>query len=85
MVWPTLGSRKAKEQNRTEQGMAWLKVAILGPKIGKKWGLLLLKFVRGHVQTPLEEINYFSTYRVVWQSFAKIGPGTSKIWWTKKK
>ena len=24
-------------------------------------------------------------HRVVWQSFAKIGPGTSKIWWTEKK
>ena len=67
-----------------QYGMVGLKVAILGLKIAKKWGFSPLKFVRGHVRTPLQEINYFSTYRVVWQSFAKIGPGTSKIWWTEK-
>ena len=63
--------------------MAGLKGSILGPKIGKV-GFSPLKFVRGHVRIPLEEINYFRTYRVVWQSFAKIGPGTSKIRWTEK-
>ena len=30
-----------------------LKVAILGPKIAKKWGFSPLKFVRGHIRTPL--------------------------------
>ena len=32
--------------------MAGLKVAILGPKIAKKWGFSPLKFVRGHVRNP---------------------------------
>jgi len=40
--------------------MAGLKIAILGPKIAKKWEFSPLKFVRGTY-----EINYFSTYRVV--------------------
>ena len=32
------------------------------------------------------EIEYFRTHRIVWQSFAKIGPGTSKNrWWEKDK
>jgi len=64
--------------------MAGLKVAILGPKIAKKWGFSPLKFVRGHVRTPLTEVNYFSIYGVVWQSFAKIGTGTSRILGTEK-
>jgi len=32
--------------------MAGLKVAILGPKIAKKWIFSPRKFVRGHVRTP---------------------------------
>jgi len=31
-----------------------------------------------------DKLAYFSTHRVVWQSFAKIGTGTSKIWWMEK-
>jgi len=33
---------------------------------------------------PIGE-NYFRAYRVVWQNFANIGPGTSKNRWTEKK
>jgi len=50
-----------------------------------KWILHLAKFRQG-ARAPENyiEIDYFKTYRVVWQSFAKIGPGTSKNRWTEK-
>jgi len=38
------------------------------------------QFLGGTYEYPYE-IDYFRTYRVVWQRFAKIGPGTSKNRW----
>ena len=52
------------------------------PKIGV---FLPLKFLGGTYEHPYM-IKYFRTHRVVWQSFAKIGPGMSKnLWWEKRK
>jgi len=42
------------------------------------------KFLGARMNTSIRG-RLFQAYRVVWQSFAKIGPGTSKNRWTAKK
>jgi len=64
--------------------MAALKVSILGPQVVENWGFSPLNFLGARMNTPIGD-RLFQEYRVVWKSFAKIGPGTSKNHWTEKK
>jgi len=45
--------------------MAGLKVAILGPKVGKRWGFSPLKFVRGRTNIHIRDKLFQDTSRRV--------------------
>jgi len=42
-------------------------------------------FLGAHMYTPIGHNQFQNIYWVVWQSFAKVGSGTSKNLWTEKK
>jgi len=63
--------------------MARLKVSILGPRIGENC-FFAPQILGAHMSTPIGD-GQFQEYRIVWQSFTKIGPGKSKNRLAEKK